>query len=137
MSLKDLIVVISIVALVALFLGCTSSTSNNTNGAAMNAANVTADKILNSLNTGNYNEFSGNFSTAMSSVMNQSQFSDYRNDFQSEYGNYTSRAPVPTTTVAQGDNVYLYKSSFEKGNITLELAMNITDVWRVDGLYLK
>lgn len=137
MSLKELIVVISIVAVAALFLGCTSSTPNTTNGAAMDAANATADRVLNSFNMGSYSDFSANFSPAMISVMNQSQFNEFRNAIQSQYGNYTSRVPVPTTTAAQGDNVYVYKSNFEKGNITLTLAMNTTNVWSVDGLYLK
>jgi hypothetical protein len=136
MYFKSFIIVTLLLTVVAMTLGCTSS-STTTSGAAMNAANVTADRILNSFNTGNYNEFSTNFSPAMMAAMNQSQFNATWDSIQLKYGNYQSRDPVPTAGVVQGYNVYMYKSYFEKGNFTLQLTMNTTNVWQVEGMFFR
>jgi hypothetical protein len=136
MHFKSLIIVAVLVAVVAMTLGCTSS-STNTSGTAMNAANVTADRILNSFNTVNYNEFSANFSPTMLAATNQSWFNATQNSIQAKYGNYQSRDPVPTAGVVQGYNVYMYKSYFEKGNFTLQITMNTTNVWQVEGIFFR
>jgi hypothetical protein len=135
MRFKSFIIIIMLVAVVALTLGCTSS--SNTSGTAMNAANATADRILNSFNTGNYADFSANLSPTMLSAANASWFNTTRAALQSKYGNYLSRAPVPTAGAEQGYNIYLYNSNFEKGNFTLQLTMNTTNVWRVEGIFFR
>ncbi len=133
MNFKRFIIVMALLAVVALSLGCTSNTAPQDK--SMDAANATADRILNSFNAGNYTDFSMNFSPAMLSAANESWFNTARSSLQSKYGMYVSRAPMPTGGTAQGYNIYSYDSHFEKGNFALQLTMNTTDVWRVEGIY--
>ena len=100
----------------------------------MDAANATVDRILNSFNSGNYSEFSANFSSAMLSAVNETRFNSIRSGIQSKYGKYVSRSS-PTGGTAQGYNIYIYPSHFEKGDLKLQLTMNTTNVWTVEGLY--
>lgn len=132
---KNFIFVLALITIVAFFLGCVSNTS--TKGSSMDAANVTVDRILNSFNTGNYTEFSANFSSAMISAMNETSFNTLRSGIQSKYGKYISRSPMPTGGTAKGYNIYIYVSHFEKGNVNLQLTMNTTDIWRVEGLFFR
>lgn len=134
-NIKSFIIILALISAVTFFLGCASNTA--THGPSMDAANVTIDRILDSFNTGNYTEFSANFSSAMISGLNETSFNTLRSGIQSKYGKYVSRSPIPTGGTVQGYNIYLYACHFEKSDVNLQLTMNTTDVWRVEGLYFR
>lgn len=140
---KNFIFVLALITIVAFFMGCVSNTSTKESsmdaakGSSMDAANVTVDRILNSFNTGNYTEFSANFSSAMISAMNETSFNTLRSGIQSKYGKYISRSLMPTGGTAKGYNIYIYASHFDKGNVNLQLTMNTTDIWKVEGLFFR
>lgn len=147
---KNIIMVTALLAAVAAILAVAafslSSTYNNASqGTSINAAsaeanaaaNATADRVLNSLDTDNYTEFLVNSSPAVLSAMNENLFDTVRNDIRSKYGSYVSRDPLPTLVTGQGNNKYLYNSHFENGDLTLVLSMNTTNVWRVEGIGFK
>jgi len=104
--------------------------------AAIDAANVTADRILSSINSGNYSDYSENFSDKMIAQVNESQFSYLRGAVQDTFGNYVSRSG-PTSSVIQGYNVFVYNCTFTKGYVNFQLTMNITDPSRVEGVFFR
>jgi hypothetical protein len=104
--------------------------------AAIDAANVTADRILNSINSGNYSDYSMNFSEIMMAQVNESQFNYTRSVVQDTFGNYVSRSG-PVTSVVQGYNVFVYNCTFTKGYVNFQLTMNLTDPYRVEGVFFR
>ena len=119
---------------ILLVCGCTQSASPSQE--AVSAANVTADRVLQSLNDGNYISFSTNFSGVMLQGINQSRFDGLRNDILTKYGNYTSKSSTQALVVG-GDNVFIYDCQFEKGKLQFQFSINSTDMSTVTGLYYK
>ncbi len=103
----------------------------------MDAANVTADRMLNAINTGDYAEFTQNFSSTMKSAVNENRFNEIKSNTTNAYGKYVSRAPVPTATSVQGYNVFLYDCQFEKSKVTVQFTMSPSDVWTVEGFFYR
>ncbi len=133
MSLKWFSFIVLCAAL--MLCGCVSSGAPSQD--AMDAANVTADRMFSSFNTGDYAAFSLNFSDAMRSGINESGFHAICGSLSEEYGRYLSRSPSPRAGTVQGYNVFLYDCQFERGNLTIQLTMNASDVWRVEGLFFR
>lgn len=119
---------------ILLVSGCTQSATPSKG--AISAANVTADRVLGSINEGNYSDFSKNFSAPMQQVVNQSRFEGLRNDILGQYGKYVSKSG-PQTHVANGDNVFIYDCQFEKGRLQFQFSINSTDESTVTGLYYR
>jgi len=113
--------------------GCTLNSSVSS-PAAIETANATADNILNSINSGNYSDYTRNFSDIMMTQVNESQFNYTRNVVQGTFGNYVSRGEL-TASVIQGYNVFVYNCTFSKGYVKFELAMNMTNTSRVEGVF--
>ena len=124
-----------VVVLAAVVCGCASG--EKPSQPAMDAANVTADRMFNALNTGDFVAFSENFSPAMTSAVNQTEFNIIAGKLSGQYGKYVSRSPVPSASVTQGYNVFLYDCQFEKGKLTLQLTMNSSNVTRVEGFFYR
>jgi len=126
-----LLAILVLFAAVALS-GCTGAGPSQS---STDAANVTADRILTSFNSGNYSSFSTNFSSAMQSGANASWFADTRASMLSQFGKFVSRSPaLPQVTSSQGYNVYVYNAQFENGTLTIQVVMNQTNAYTVEGL---
>ena len=120
------------IALCLLTSGCIFNETPPTE--ATYAANKTAERVFQSFNTGDYSQFSMNFSDRLKSGINESSFSGMRNQILDKYGNYTSKA-APQGSVIQGYNNFVYDCSFEKGTMKIRLVMNTTNPSLVDGLW--
>lgn len=131
--LSYLFIAISLVSIL-LVSGCTQSATPPKE--AISAANVTADRVLGSINDGDYTAFSQNFSGTMLQGINQSRFEGLRNDILSQYGKYVSKSDSQARVV-NGDNVFIYDCQFEKGRLQFQFAINSTDQSTVTGLYYK
>lgn len=128
-----LYVIISlIVALCLLTSGCIFNETPTREATV--AANETAETIFQSFNTGDYGQFSMNLSDRLKSGINESSFSGMREQIQTKYGNYTSKA-APQSSVIQGYNNFVYDCHFEKGTLKIRLVMNTTEPRIVDGLW--
>ncbi len=119
---------------ILLMSGCTQSAVPSQD--AISRANVTADRVLQSINDGNYANFSMNFSQVMLQGVNQSRFDGLRNDILTTNGKYISRSNVQNFVVG-GDNVFIYDCQFEKGRLQFQFSINSTDMSTVTGLYYK
>jgi hypothetical protein len=119
---------------VLLVSGCTQSATPSQE--AISAANVTADRVLQSINDDNYASFSTNFSGQMIQGINQSRFEGLRNDILTQYGKYASKSSTQALVVG-GDNVFIYDCQFEKGRLQFQFSINATDMSTVTGLYYK
>jgi len=119
---------------VLLACGCTQSATPPQD--AISAANVTADRVLQSINDDDYTGFSMNFSDPMLQGVNQSRFEGLRNDILAKYGKYESKSSTQNLVVG-GDNVFIYDCQFEKGRLQFQFAINSTDMSTVTGLYYK
>jgi hypothetical protein len=131
-----LILLILLVAAIGLASGCTTSYPKPPQD-AFDAANVTADRMFNALNTADYNAFSENFSAPMKAAVNQSQFNEVVGPIAGKYGKYVSRAPAPTGSEIQGYNVFVYECQFEKGKLNLQLTMNKANITTVEGFFYR
>jgi hypothetical protein len=119
---------------ILLVSGCTQSATPSQE--AISAANVTADRVLQSINDDNYAGFSANFSGPMLQGINQSRFEGLRNDILTQYGKYASKSSTQDLVVG-GDNVFIYDCQFEKGRLQFQFSINATDMSTVTGLYYK
>jgi outer membrane lipoprotein-sorting protein len=128
-----LFIALSLVGIL-LVSGCTQAATPPKE--AISAANVTADRVLGSINEGDYGNFSQNFSGPMLQGINQSRFEELRNDILGQYGKYISKSG-PQAIVANGDNVFIYDCQFEKGRLQFQFSINSTDQSTVTGLYYK
>jgi hypothetical protein len=115
--------------------GCASN-STVSSPAAIDAANAAADRVLSSINSGSYSEYSMNFSDAMIAQVNESQFNYTRSAVQDMFGNYVSRSG-PTSSVIQGYDVFIYNCTFTKGYVNFQLTMNINDPYKVEGVFFR
>ena len=122
-----------VIMLLVVLCGCTSGAKPSAD--ATSAANTAAERILQSFNTGNYTDFSTNFSAGANAGINQSVFSDVKNSLTSQYGSYQSMSGPQFLANTSGDNDFAYKTKFEKGNLTFVLAMNVTNIYQVDGVH--
>ncbi len=104
---------------------------------AMNAANVTADQMFPALNSGEYVVFTQNFSPVMKAAVNESYFNKMIGQMSSQYGRYVSRSPTPQASVVGDYNVFVYQCQFEKTKLNVQLTMNKTDVWKVEGFFYR
>ncbi len=104
---------------------------------AIDAANVTVDRMLNAVNDGDYAAFTQNFSAPMKSAVGQDRFNLIKNNMTELYGKYVSRAPAPAASIYQGYDRFIYDCQFEKSKVTITLVMNPTDVWAVEGFFYK
>lgn len=125
-----------IVTLAAAGAGCTSQTVQPPQD-AMDAANATADQMFPALNSGEYIVFTQNFSPTMKSAMNESYFNKMIGQMAGQYGRYISRSPVPQASVVGNYNVFVYQCQFEKTKLNVQLTMNKTDVWKVEGFFYR
>lgn len=132
-SLIFLTLVLSIVVFV-LVGGCTQTATPPQ--AAIDAANATADRVLQSINTGSYSDFSKDFSAPMLQGINESRFNSLRDDIMGNQGKYVSKS-LMQSLVINGDNVFIYACQFEKGRLQFQFSINVTDMSTVDGLYYK
>jgi hypothetical protein len=132
-EINNYIVILIFTCMFIAVCGCTQNPGVSS-PAAIDAANVTADRILNSINSGNYSDYSKNFSDTMMAQVNESQFNYTRSVVQDTFGNYVSRSG-PVTSVIQGYNVFVYNCTFTKGYVKFQLTMNITDPSRVEGVF--
>lgn len=127
-----LIVGVSLAALVA---ACGCIFNGPPSAAATDAANATAENLFQSLNTGDYGQFSTNFSAAMITGINQSAFEDLREQIRDKYGDYLSKS-LSQSSVAGADSSFVYSCAFRNGTLRIRLVMNTNDQWTVDGLWL-
>jgi hypothetical protein len=125
----------ALAAIIVVSAGCISA--GKPSQQAMDAANVTADRMLNAINIGDYTQFTQNFSSTMKSAVDENRFNEIHRNMTGAYGKYVSRAPVPTATTVQGYNVFLYDCRFEKSNVTVQFTMNPSDVWTVEGFFYR
>lgn len=125
-----------IVMLAAAGAGCASQTVQPPQD-AMDAANATADKMFPTLNSGEYIVFSQNFSAPMKAAMNESYFNKMIGQMSGQYGRYISRSPTPQASVVGDYNVFVYPCQFEKTKLNVQLTMNKTDVWKVEGFFYR
>lgn len=129
-----LLFVVSLVA--AIGMGCVSSGPTPPQD-AMDAANVTADRMFNALNTGDHIAFTQNFSPTMKAAVNESYFNSMTGSMAKQYGKYVSRAPVPAASVVGNYNVFVYECQFEKTRLNLQLTMNKSDIRVVEGFFYR
>ncbi len=115
--------------------GCTAS-SGVSSQPAVDMANVTADRVLGSINSGNYYDYTANFSDIMLSQVGENQFNSTRSSVQDLFGNYVSRS-APKSSVIQGFNVFMYNCTFTKGQVQFQLTMNATNTSRVEGVFFR
>lgn len=125
-----------IVALVAAIAGCATQAPQPPQD-AMNAANSTADSMFPALNSGEYIVFSQNFSPAMKAAFNESSFNQMIGAMAGQYGKYKSRSAVPSAAVVGDYNVFVYQCEFEKTKLNLQLTMNKTNVYQVEGFFYR
>jgi hypothetical protein len=125
-----------IVMLAVAGTGCTSQTVQPPQN-AMDAANATADTMFPALNSGEYAVFSQNLSATMKSAMNESYFNKMIGQMSGQYGRYISRSAVPQASVVGDYNVFVYPCQFEKTKLNVQLTMNKTDVWKVEGFFYR
>jgi hypothetical protein len=136
MRLNHLLLLIGLVAVIVLASGCTASYPTPPRD-AFDAANVTADRMFNALNTADYNAFSENFGGPMKAAVNQTGFNEVAGTIAGKYGRYQSRAPAPTGSEIGGYNVFVYECQFEKGKLNLQITMNKTNVTTVEGFFYR
>lgn len=125
-----------IVTLVFVAMGCASPAPQPPQD-AMDAANATADRMFPELNNAEYIVFSQNFSAPMKAAMNESRYNQEMGKISGQYGRYVSRSSAPSAAVVGDYNVFVYQCKFEKGGLNLQLTMNKTDVWKVEGFYYR
>ena len=125
----------ALAAVIMISMGCIAG--GKPSQQAMDAANVTADRMLNAINAGDYAQFTQNFSSTIKSAVDENRFNVIKSNMTGAYGKYVSRAPVPTATSVQGYNVFLYDCQFEKSNVTVQFTMNPSDVWAVEGFFYR
>jgi len=123
-------------ALIVAIAGCTSPAALPPQD-AMGAANATADSMFPALNSGEYVVFSQNFSPPMKAAMNESSFNKMIGTVAGQYGKYESRSATPSASVVGDYNVFVYQCQFEKAKLNLQLTMNKTDVYRVEGFFYR
>jgi hypothetical protein len=126
--------IIGLIALMVAASGCAAGGKPSDTATA--AGNVAADRIFQSLNSGNYTDFSTNLSYQMNQGVNESWFNDFRSGIRDKYGNYTSRSEPQATNVGAYNN-FVYDTKFEKGSITFTISMDATDPYKVSGIHLK
>jgi hypothetical protein len=129
-------VLLIILSCVAVAAGCVSS-GEQPPQAAMDAANVTADRIFADLNTDNYSDFSSNFSAPMLAAFNETAFHGMTKTMVQQYGRYESRAAKPSAAVVGNYNIFVYECQFEKTKLNVQLTMNKTDVYSVEGFFYR
>ncbi len=125
-----------IVTLAAAGAGCVSQTVQPPQD-AMDAANATADRMFPALNSGEYIVFSQNLSAPMKAAMNESYFNKMIGQMSGQYGRYVSRSPTPQASVVGDYNIFVYQCQFEKTKLNVQLTMNKTDVWKVEGFFYR
>ena len=128
----SIIITSFIVASIVLTSGCILGSAPSAD--ASNAANTTADNMFQSFNTGNYPQFSANFSDAMARGINETAFVDMRNQIRSRYGTYASKTMTQAYN-SQGYNSFVYNCTFERGTLTIRIVMNTGNPWTVEGLW--
>jgi hypothetical protein len=113
--------------------GCVSG--EKPSQAATDMANVTADRILLSVNSGNYTDYTTNFSAPMMNATSESSFNGLRDKIFTQFGRYESRSPAPQASVTQGFNVFVYDCQFEKGRHTFRLVIDPANASLVQGIW--
>lgn len=126
-----LVVIGLMITLVVLAGGCVDTAPPQD---ASDAANVTAESLFLSFNTGDYRQFSGHFSDVMKSSINESAFSDMRNQVHGKYGNYTSKTLSQSWT-DQKYSSFVYDCTFSDGKLKIRVVTNATDLPTVEGLW--
>ncbi len=135
MQRNRFILTAALAAIIMLSTGCVSG--GMPSPAAMDAANVTVDRMLNAVDGGDYPAFTQNFSSQMKSAVTRDRFNLIKTNMTELYGKYVSRAPVPSASVYQGYDRFIYDCQFEKSKVTITLVMNASDVWTVEGFFYK
>ncbi len=130
----DRFIIIAALAVIVTASGCVAGTPPQE---AMDAANVTADRMLAALNESDYAAFTLNFSSTMKSAVDEKKFNEIKNDMDNKFGQFVSRAPVPAGGSTGGYNIFVYDCQFEKGNAAVQFTMNQSDVWTVEGFFYK
>ncbi len=113
--------------------GCVSG--EKPSQAATDMANVTADRILSSINDGSYGDYKMNFSAPMMNATSESGFNGLRDRILTQFGKYESRSPTPQASVSQGFNVFVYDCQYEKGRHTFRLVMDPANASLVQGVW--
>ncbi len=131
----DRFIIIAALAVIMVSAGCVSLETPPQG--AMDAANVTADRMLNAVNDDDYAAFTRNFSSTMKSAVDQDRFNQIKSNMTELFGKYVSRAPAPAAASAGGYNVFIYNCQFEKRNATVQFTMNQSDIWTVEGFFYK
>jgi len=126
------IAIAAIMAVIAIS-GCVSG--EKPSQAATDMANVTADRILLSINTGNYSDYSMNFSAPMMNASGESSFNSVRDKIFTQFGKYESRSSTPQTSVSQGFNVFVYDCQYGKGRHPFRLVMDPANASVVQGIW--
>jgi len=71
----------------------------------------------------------------MLSSANESWFTGTRTGMLSQFGKFVSRSSsAPQATMSQGYNVYVYDTQFENGTLKIQVVMNQTNIYTVEGL---
>jgi hypothetical protein len=126
------VVVAAIVGVIAMG-GCV--TGEKPSQAATDMANITADRILLSINDGSYADYTADFSAPMLNASPESSFDGLRDKIFMQFGKYESRSPAPQSYVSQGYNIFVYDCRFEKGRHTFRLVMDPSNVSLVQGIW--
>lgn len=130
----NVLVIFTAVVLLVIVCGCASIAQPSPD--ASNAANATADRILGAINSGNYHDYTANFSDTMISQVGENEFNSTRSSVQDLFGNYVSRS-APVSSIVQGYNVFIYNCTFTKGQVKFQLTMNVTNTSEVDGVFFR
>jgi hypothetical protein len=127
--------VMALVSIILISAGCVGGSAPQK--PAMDAANATVDRMLDAVNAGDYAAFTQNFSAPMKSAVDQGRFNAIVANMTETKGKYVSRAPVPTAATQQGYNIFIYDCQFENGKWAVQLTMNASDAWAVEGFYYR
>lgn len=136
MRKSSLIAIIAVALAGALAAGCVAQSSPPPQE-AMDAANATADVMFPALNSAEYVVFSQNFSDTMRAALNESGFNQMVGKIAGQYGRYESRAPAPSAAIVGDYAVFVYECQFEKSKLNLQITMNRTDPYRVEGFFYR
>jgi hypothetical protein len=128
--LRHILLAIILLAILAVS-GCTQAGPRPSRD-AIDVADVTAERMLQSLNTGDYEAFTANFSAPMIRAVNETMFNDIRKWVRDRYGDYISKSESSAYAI-QSYNNFEYSCKFSKGNVVFRLTMNQTNISMVEG----
>lgn len=140
--MKTTYAIIIAVAIIAMALIGVSAYYNYSLSQPVNETSLRAyadpmtENVLQSINTGNYANFSADFDSTMKSSLNQTAFDQLCVTLYSKVGNYTSKEFVKGQSL-QGSIIAYYNASFtnEPGGVTVRVVFSSSSPVKITGLW--